>query len=173
VVGSTPEEVVVESQHPYLPPASEVGGPSSGISGGGPGGITPGIVDALRKTRPWVLFMGIMILLGCGLMVLGGIAMMAIGGLFGEAAPFSGLALGLVYLVMAALYLYPAIRLLRYASAIRTIDGPNQAGAIEDALVHQQAFWRFVGLVTVAILALYAVIIVGAIIFGIATGFGG
>jgi hypothetical protein len=140
------------------------------LSGGGPGSIVPGIIEALRKTRPWVLFVAIMILIGCGLMVVIALVMMAVGRFMpAETTPITGVALGLIYLVMAALYLYPGIRLLQYAAAIKRIGDTDSAHAIEVALTHQLAFWRFIGIVTLALLGIYVLIFVGVIVVGIAT----
>ena len=159
----------MEPEHPYRPPTSELGGPSVGESGS----ITPGMVEALKKTRPWALFVGIMALLGCGLMVVLALVMTVVGSSMpAEASPFPGVVLGLLYLVLAALYIYPAIRLLRFAAAIKRIGGVDSARAIEDALVQQLGFWRFVGIIMIVMIACYALIFVGVIIFGVATGLG-
>lgn len=160
----------MDSEHPYRPPVSDVGGLSSGISGDSPG-LSPGALDALRKTRPWVLFMSVMILLACALLLLGAVGTLIVGSFGG--APGGGvgvITLGVVYLIMAALYLYPATRLFRFAAAIRKVRGADQAAAVEDALRQQLAFWRFMGIVSIAILIIYALFFLIVIVFGIATG---
>ncbi len=159
----------MDPNHPYRPPASEVGGPSSGLSGEGAGSITPGIIEALRQTRPWVLFIAVMILIACGLMLLIGVVTMMAGSFLAtEASPVGGLAIGLVYLVMAALYLYPAIRLLKYSAAIKRIGDADSAHEVEQALIQQQAFWRFIGIVTLVLIGFYILMFGVLIIAGIA-----
>ena len=159
----------MDSDQPYRPPNAEVGGPSAGWSGGGTGNITPGTVEALKKTRPWVLFVAVMILIGCAFMVVVALFVMAASSFIpDDTTPFPGVAMGLIYLVMAALYLYPGIRLLQFAAAIKRIGGTDDAQAIENALKQQLAFWRFVGLVTLAMIGLYLLIIFAAVIAGVA-----
>jgi hypothetical protein len=80
--------------------------------------------------------------------------------------------MGLIYLVMAGLYVYPGVRLLQFAAAIKRIGDTDSAPTIEVALKHQLAFWRFVGIVTLAMIGIYVLIFVVAIIFGVATSAG-
>jgi hypothetical protein len=125
--------------------------------------ITRNMIASLVRTRPWVLLFGILMMVGCGFLVLAGIAMFAVGnfaGLGGEGfGPMAGAALGAVYLLMAALYFFPALYLLRYAGAIKRI-GPANPAAMEEALAQQASFWRFVGILTLAVTLLYAVALV-------------
>ena len=159
----------MEADQPYRPPMSELDGPSVGDSGS----ITPRTIEVLKKTRPWVLFAGVMMLIACGFMALAALLMMAFGrAMASEMGPFGGFVLGGVYLIFAALYVYPAIRLLRFSGAIKRIGGVDSAGAIEDALTQQLGFWRFVGIVMTAVLACYVLIIAVAIVFGIFSSMG-
>lgn len=142
--------------------------------------IPHGVVDALVKTRPWVLLLGIVTLLGCALMVMAGLFMMLLGGIsglgglgglgdMGALSVAGGMALGAVYLVFAVIYLIPAIHLIRYSSAIKRMSSDPTGDSVEQALKHQLSFWRFVGIATVAIMGLYVVIILVALVMAIAS----
>lgn len=75
----------------------------------------------------------------------------AIGGLIG---------MGLVYLVIAFFYIYPALKLGGYSSRITDlINTPNEANLVA-ALNEQRAFWKYVGIWMVVMMVLYAIIIV-------------
>lgn len=155
----------MEPQEPYRPPQSELRAPSTQPAGGE---ITAGMMHNLKRTRPWVLFLGILMLLGCGFMVLISVFLMVAGGIAGmgeELGGAGGLVFGLVYLVLALLYLPPAVYLLRYQSAIQKIGGGNVAEAMEDALKHQASFWRFVGFLAALMIIIYLVIIVIVAVF--------
>jgi len=159
----------VEADQPYRPPLSELGGPSVGDSGS----ITPRTIEVLKKTRPWTLFAGIMMLIACGFMAVAALLVMAFGGAMANGmGPMGGVLLGGVYLVFAALYVYPAIRLVRFSGAIKRIGGGDSAGAIEDALTQQLGLWRFVGIVMIAMLAAYILIIGVAIVVGVFSSLG-
>lgn len=167
----------MDSEHPYRPPQAALDGPTSTIAEGG-GEVPHAVVESLRRTRPWVLFIGVVVLIGCALMVLLALAMMLLGGIagvgdsFGIGGPIGGLLLGGIYLVFAALYVIPGVHLLRYSSAIKRFGPEPTAESVAGALRHQYAFWRFVGIVTIAVIALYALLIVIGVIVGIAGAMG-
>jgi len=159
----------MDSEQPYSPPQSDVSGPPAGISnGGGSNTISPGILDNLRKTRPWVLLMGVVIMLGCVLMVLFGILMTAMAGFGGaDFGPVGGAVLGVLYLLMAVLYFFPGLYLLRFAGSLKRLGQSNTAAAVEAALAYQLRFWRFLGILTIAVIVLYIVLIAAGILIGI------
>lgn len=132
--------------------------------------ITQGMIDSLVRTRPWVLFMGVLVMIGCGFLVLGAIAMMALGGFAGlENNSFGALggAIAVVYLLMALLYFFPGLYLLRYGGAIGEMRVRASTVAIENALRQQLSFWRFVGILAAIIVGLYAVVLLAGVVIGI------
>ncbi len=166
----------MESEQPYRPPEADVGGPAAGgvTYGGGGEAITPRMVAPLVKTRPWVILLGVMTMIGCGFLILAGFAMvgMALFGLPGMGDEFGsagGFMLAVVYLLMAFLYFFPGLYLLRYGRAIKEVDRVANGTTVEAALRHQLSFWRFVGILTVAVIALYLLIFVVAVLFGMFT----
>ncbi len=129
------------------------------------------ILESLKKTRPWVMFLSILGYLAAGLMVLMGLFMMMAGsamtkavatGPLGSVAPF----LAFIYIAFGGVYLIPSTLLWRYAEGIRKYSrsgGSMQelAGAIEK----QTSFWRFVGIMTAVLLVLYVLGIFLVMIF--------
>ncbi len=126
--------------------------------------VTPRIMAAMRQTRPWVTFMAVLGFIGTGLMVLGGIAFM----LTAPTGMPGGPAIGLVYLVVAALYGAGATLLHRYRSSIASMERGCGIDALENALEHQKSFWRFVGITAAATLGLYGLVFVGVMVLGAA-----
>ena len=146
---------------PYRPPASIDHGDRPPASGGD-GAVSEVVLAALYETRPWAKFLGVLGFVGVGLMVLLGLGVMVAG--FPSKAPG---ALGLFYMLAAALYVYPSLCLVRYGSAIsRLLDVPDQE-TLAAALMQQKSFWRFMGIATVVVMVLYGVVI--GIAVGIAT----
>ncbi len=131
----------------------------------------------LEQTSPWVRFISILNFVCAGLMFLLGLVMMLVG-LAGRLAPndigigrsalpgaVAGVLLGMIYLLLACLYIAPGVFLSRYASAIRFLRSNRTADALEDAVRHQKSFWRYVGILAliglvVAVLGL-AVFLIG------------
>jgi hypothetical protein len=127
--------------------------------------VTPLMVEHLRATRPWVKFLAILGFISVGLMFLGGLIMMA--ALSSVRGVGATPAIGLLYWLFALLYIAPAIFLNRYATAIRELLQGGGAPPMEKALESQKSFWRYVGILTVVLLCIYALIFVIAILVGI------
>ncbi len=127
----------------------------------------------LNQTRPWARFLSIMVFISAAFTLLGGLMVILVGitgNLIGggnetlSQLPGGGFTLGLVYLVMAVLFVPPGIFLSRYASAIKTLESTPSALALEKALKYQKSFWRYIGILTVV----YLVVIAAVIAFSLA-----
>lgn len=144
--------------------------------GPGPGvDAQAAILEAMKRTRPWVLFLSILGFLGAAgmflvgfFMLVAGTAMTGLGrGPIDKLTPF----LSLFYFVLGAFQLVPSTLLFRFGSAIGnyTVNGGTQEG-LAAALQRQASFWRFTGIATLAIIGLYFVLIFVAIAVGVAAG---
>jgi hypothetical protein len=148
---------------PYRPPTNADYGGAPAMAAASEAGISEAILTVMRQTRPWATFLGILGFVGCGFMVLGGLFMMAAGS-FAPKGVVPGALLGVIYLVMAGLYVYPSLCLVRYGSSIsRFLANPDQ-DSLALALGEQKSFWRFAGILAVVMIVLYGLAIVGGII---------
>jgi hypothetical protein len=161
-------------QDPYAPPVAPAGTEARTGSG-----VPEGAVTALRGTRPWVRFLSILGFVGAGFMLLAGVAMLVTGGalfLAEEQAPAGGggmmAGLSVLYIFLALIYVAPSLYLFRYASAITRLTSGGGGTALVEALGVQRSFWRLVGILAVATLVLYALIIVGFAIAAAVGAFG-
>jgi hypothetical protein len=159
---------------PYAAPAAPGGGTYAPD-------VPQGAVEALRGTRPWVLLFSILgflvaaLLLFAALAVLLGGGAFLLGGVEGADAASGGLmfGLGLLYLLIAFVYVVPSLYLYRYASRIARIVGGGGVAALVEALDQQRRFWRVAGILALAMIVLYVVIIAIAIAAGVAGAFAG
>lgn len=124
----------------------------------------------LSQTRPWVRLVSVMMFLGSAFMVFGGISMVLVTAL-GQGAIGGGISvfLGGIYLAMAVAYLFPAVFLWKYANRITLFAQQQSTARLADALDSQRLFWKFVGIMILAVMGIYALIIVIAIFAGIAS----
>ena len=141
--------------------------------------LTEGMLDSLRRTRPWVVFLAILGFIFTAFMIIAGLWMFAafsfIGALPGQAplprsfAPAIGFGIGVAEIVAAVfMYLLPCIILFRYGSAIGRMAPGNIQLAVEEALARQKSFWKYLGILMIVLLALYVLLIAGVIVsFGI------
>lgn len=128
--------------------------------------VTPLMIEHLQATKPWVRLISIIMFISVGLMFLGGVAMFLIPsppGMRGGGA-FFGPIIGIIYIIFGALYIIPAYFLHQYASSINDLLKGGGDSAMENALGSQKSFWRFVGILTLIIIALYALFFVFAIL---------
>ena len=125
--------------------------------------ITNHMIDSMRSTRPWAMFLSIVGFISVGFMVLGGMIIMVVGSVLPqEFNGFPAVVMGAVYIVMSFFYLVPSIYLFRYSSAIgRFLDSMTEA-EMETALSSQKSFWKFVGIVVIIMFVLSILGIIAA-----------
>jgi hypothetical protein len=158
--------------NPYSTPGSDVFAGSSAVGGGE---VTDGVIDQLQRTKGWVKFIGVMAFIGAAFMVVGGLVIMAggaMGGIFsgdagGALGAGFGFGMGLMYIVMAILYIYPGMKLWAYGKRIDQLLQDRATLTLEAALNEQRSFWKFTGIMMIILLSIYALIIVGVVIAGI------
>lgn len=132
---------------------------------------SPRALETLRRTQPWLRFMGIILMIGTGLTLLVGIALCGLGlvatGLHAEEGERTNgpmlIVMGLIYIPLAFIYLYPAILLLRSAARIRAAAATGAEAAVVDSLEAQRKFWKYTGICVIVLMALYALAIALAI----------
>ncbi len=142
--------------------------------------ITTGIVDQLKRTRPWVLLISIVGFIFTAIMAIGTLAIFFGGGV----AIFSGsgvtpdmssgiavIVMGFIYLLMTLLYFVISLFLLKYAGAIKRFIASGTSQDMEAALKYQASFWKVVGILTLVSIV-FMVLGIAAGIIGALTGGG-
>ncbi|HWE93777.1 MAG TPA: DUF4339 domain-containing protein [Tepidisphaeraceae bacterium] len=134
-----------------------------------PGGdatpVTPRTIDMLRQTRPWVIFFAVLMFLGAGFLLIGSVI-----GMFAAMQVRSGLVMigPALNIAMSLLYIFPAVFLWRYASRIADLSYRKRAGDLESALEAQKSYWKFLGIVTLVVIGLGIVVVLVAVVAGVA-----
>ena len=109
--------------------------------------VTPGMINALRSTKPWTMLLAVLGFIAIGFMVLAGLGM----ALFSSIIPGfrgHGAMIGLMYIVMSVLYFFPALFLVKYSTAVERFLRTGMAVDMEAALAYQKSFWKFVGILS-------------------------
>jgi hypothetical protein len=143
------------------------GSPLSYASPGqGPLSASPRALEMLRQTRPWVLFLSILMFIGIGLYAVMGIfyLIMSIGlasSMSSRSAggAFAGMGIlgAAVMLGVGLLYFMPAMFLSRYAARINDVVRMRREADLERALEAQKSFWKFIGVMTLIVIGIYVV----------------
>lgn len=146
----------------YAPPQSDVADHTVKL-----GAITDEMVSALRGTKGWVLLIGILMFIGAAFMVIGALGMIFGGAMIGAGAKgapqgmFAGL--GVMYLAMAILYVFPAGYLVKYSSAIGRLISDGRAEDMEAALHQQRKFWKFAGVLALIMMVFMVIGMMAAV----------
>lgn len=130
-------------------------------------------VSALRESAKWCMFLAIIGFIGIAFMILAGAFMMfAMSALsnnpaFGSANPFGGFKtyMGLMYIVIAALYFFPIYYLYKYATGTKRALESSNSDVLSDALVNLKSHHKFLGITTIVVISLYILVIIGVVIF--------
>ncbi|MEB8430914.1 DUF5362 family protein [Cocleimonas sp. KMM 6892] len=161
----------------FATPKSDVAGTTIGNNNSG-NAITTGIVDQLKRTRPWVLLISIVGFIFTALMAIGTVGIFFGGGaaMMGGPGMPSGIGgggliigMGVMYLIMTILYFVISLFLLKYAGAIKRFVASGTAQDMEAALKHQASFWKLIGiltLLTIVIMIVMMVVGIGGALMG-------
>lgn len=148
--------------NPYAAPASDAA-PRARATLDEDRVLTPDIVEAMARTRPWVLLLSIFGFLAAGFLLLSGVGLFAFGTFAGAGMGEAGL-LAIIYLVVAAFCVYPALCLYRYASSIKLMQQGYGVHALTEALRQQMSYWRLTGIIALV----FAVLWCAGLLFAIA-----
>ena len=128
--------------------------------------LTQTAKDFLKETAKWAYFLSILGFVFIGLMVI--IAIFA-GTIFGSMGSMPGMGgmggsfgalIGVVYFIIAALYFFPVYYLMKFASNAKRAFRENDTEALTSSLGYLKSHYKFVGIMMLSILVLYALIFV-------------
>lgn len=134
--------------------------------------LTISAIGFLRESAKWCKFMAIVGFVGIGLMVLAALFI-----LIGFSAldtmsevsnfPFPMAGFSVLYLIVAGIYFFPIYYLYQYATKIPAALHLKNNQLLADGFENLKSHHKFLGIFTLVILSLYALIFVFAILTGI------
>lgn len=126
--------------------------------------------EFLKETAKWAYFLSILGFVGIGLMLL--VAVFA-GSLFASMGSMPGMGamggsfgtiMGVFYFFIAALYFFPVYYLNKFASNAKKAFKDNDTEALTVSLGYLKSHYKFIGILMLSILVLYAIIFVFGIL---------
>lgn len=141
--------------------------------------IDPLTKSHLYETAKWARFLSIVGMISLALMILFGLFFSTIfSGLsnnsFDGAEPSTewttgmGMAMGIIYIIIAIIWFFPLLYLLRFSNTIKSAVNSNDQNALNVSFQNLKACFRYIGILTIIVIALYALILVFAIVGGAA-----
>ena len=134
-------------------------------------GLTPESLGYLKTAGYWGKFLDIMGFIGTGIMVLAGISVLISGFALSPHQsqmpyPFPMHLLGLLYIILAAFYVFPSLFLLRFSNNATETTKGLKTETFTVSLKNLKSLFKFIGISTIVMLGLYFVgIIVGVFVY--------
>ncbi|MCR4921508.1 MAG: hypothetical protein K5945_07380 [Bacteroidaceae bacterium] len=135
--------------------------------------VSPEMKNDLRSSARWAKFLTIVMAVATALVALLGIFMMAFSRyVFRDIPAQSGMGtfLGLTYLVVTALVLYPIIQGLTFSRCVKNACRYNSEEALARGFRAMHAWFHYNGILTIVSLVLYVIILLAlilAMVFGV------
>jgi hypothetical protein len=132
----------------------------------------------LKEIAKWAYFLSILGYIVIGFIVVGAVFASTIFSAIGDLSEvddgietfgsLGGTFITILYLIIAAVYFFPVYYLNKFAVNIRWALKDKNSKQLSDSLEYLKSHYKFIGIMTVVVLALYLLIIVFAVIAGIA-----
>lgn len=128
--------------------------------------ITDMAAGYINETRKWAQFLAILGFIGAGL-----IAIMAIfaGSLFSGMIGAGGIAITVLYLLMALLYFFPSLYLFRFSEKSNKALYKKDSGELEAAMCNLKSTFKFYGVTAIIVISFYLLFFLFA---GVGAGLG-
>jgi len=124
-------------------------------------------VDLLSAAK-WTKFLCVVGCVGVGLMLIAAVCMMFFGALASKMLDTMmplGPLMGVVYIIMAALYIYPILKGFQFANGAKAACLQNDQYQLARGFAGLNSLLRFMGILTIIVISIYAIILVFAILF--------
>lgn len=121
----------------------------------------------LNSTSKWMKFLAIITCISVGSMFIVAIAMLAGSSIMNQFAGyenFPGWIFGVLYLLLACVYVLPIIYMFRASAAARDVVELNDNEMLLEFLKNNKSIWKFFGIFTIVSLAFVALCVPIAII---------
>ena len=123
---------------------------------------------SLNEIRKWTLFFRILGIVGVAFMAIIGVVVMILLPAFNQGmnAPYPTSFLGIIYLILSAIYILPIIYLMQFSSKIKKALIFRDEDQLSLAFTALKLHFRTVGIIMLVIITFYIIILFGMLIFG-------
>jgi len=124
----------------------------------------------LTEIRKWAHFLAIVGFVFTGLMIIASVVVALVLAnltLDQSAFPFPMTYLSGVYFVMAIVYFFPVYYLYQFSIKMKYALQKKADDILESSFSFLKSHYKFLGILTIVMLALYPIIMIGALIFGV------
>ncbi|MEP1032912.1 DUF5362 family protein [Ekhidna sp.] len=121
------------------------------------------------ETAKWGKFLSIVGFVFSGFMIIAGFVMMGIGGFY-EEIPMAPAGVGIIYILFSLIYIFPSVYLFRFSVQVQRGIREQNKKQCSEAYSNLRRLFLFMGVFTIIMLSLYALVILFAIMGGMMGG---
>lgn len=129
------------------------------------------IKSFLQETAKWAKLMAIVGFIGVGFMAITGLFFGSSMGMTASQIPggvaIPGALFTVIYLVIAVLYFFPIYYLFNFASKMQLALKTDDQATLRSAFENLKSHYKFIGILLVVFLSLYAIMIVFGLLFAV------
>jgi len=127
----------------------------------------------LREGRKWAKFLAILGFIFVGLGAFFALLMFIGAGVAGFASTYSAVpvaGIGFVYLIMIGVYFFPIYYLIQFANKAKEALNTRNSQSLTEAMKYLKSHYKFIGILSIVMLALYPIMMMAMVGFGISQG---
>ncbi len=127
----------------------------------------------LRETSNWAMFFSILGFIFVGIMIIGSLFFsMVFSFINTPGVPgYTGIVIAVVYFIMGIVYLFPILYLYRFSNMVKTAIIKKNQEQLDMGLKNLKSHYKFIGILTIIIFAIYILIAVGMLFTGAVNNF--
>lgn len=124
----------------------------------------------LLSSAKWAKFLCIIGCIGVAFMLLAGVAVLAFGNALSQIPGMAGVqgVIGIVYIITAALMIYPLAKGFQFASGTKAACKTNSEVELARGFAGMRSYLQFMGILTIIVLIIYGLVIGGLAVAAIA-----
>lgn len=132
--------------------------------------INPAISSYLEETRKWMTFLAVLGYICVGFLILAGLFMSLIpsDSLMNANMPFKARYVGILYLSLGIVYLFPLNYMMRFSSSIKNALLMRDNDLLTKAFKNLRSLFKFVGILAIVGILFYVIMIITLVIMGVA-----
>ena len=111
-------------------------------------------VSYLKISAKWLRFFYVLSIIGIVFLFLTGVGMIVMGAAAMESAPEYSLAIGIAYLVLSGVIVFPIIYLKRMLDSLRVAFRTDEDAQLENSLMNFKSLLKFYGIMEIVLIAL-------------------
>lgn len=111
------------------------------------------------ETSKWMKFIGVIMIIMTAFLFLGAIFLFVCSPMLNDSTNVPLWIFGILYLILCGINIFPIVYLMRACKAARAAAQDNHNEQMVEYLKNSKLYWKFIGILTIVMIAIYILII--------------